>query len=164
MEMSGYAVQCLSGHSYELSAGHPLVEDCKKRAEKFLDALCLSPDQCKCCVEEKRARLFRDAEMCALTGCAMDGNECRDGCIFRKELDALLNLEEQRFEFDRGMNEFFDRTFEMQERGEIATEEVRDLFPSSVIERNTQLAGRASCGCVYHAEEGIPCPHDLALK
>ena len=21
----------------------------------------------------------------------------------------------------------------------------------------------ADCGCVYHAEEGIPCPHDLAL-
>lgn len=25
------------------------------------------------------------------------------------------------------------------------------------------LAGRADCGCVYHAEEGIPCEHDLAL-
>ncbi len=22
----------------------------------------------------------------------------------------------------------------------------------------------ANCGCVYHAEEGIPCPHDIALK
>ena len=21
----------------------------------------------------------------------------------------------------------------------------------------------ADCGCVYHAEEGIPCPHDVAL-
>mgnify|MGYP003394444004 CR=1 FL=1 len=25
------------------------------------------------------------------------------------------------------------------------------------------VAGKANCGCVYHAEEGIPCPHDLAL-
>ena len=25
------------------------------------------------------------------------------------------------------------------------------------------LAGRASCGCVHHAEEGIPCEHDLAM-
>lgn len=23
------------------------------------------------------------------------------------------------------------------------------------------VAGRASCGCVYHAEDGIPCEHDL---
>jgi hypothetical protein len=25
------------------------------------------------------------------------------------------------------------------------------------------IAGKAQCGCVYHAEEGLPCPHDLAL-
>lgn len=25
------------------------------------------------------------------------------------------------------------------------------------------IAGKANCGCVYHAEEGIPCPHDIAL-
>ncbi len=23
------------------------------------------------------------------------------------------------------------------------------------------LAGKASCGCVYHAKDGIPCEHDL---
>ena len=25
------------------------------------------------------------------------------------------------------------------------------------------LVARADCGCVYHAEQGIPCEHDLAL-
>jgi hypothetical protein len=25
------------------------------------------------------------------------------------------------------------------------------------------IAGKAQCGCVYHAEEGIPCEHDRAL-
>lgn len=25
------------------------------------------------------------------------------------------------------------------------------------------LAGQANCGCHYHAEDGIPCEHDLAL-
>lgn len=25
------------------------------------------------------------------------------------------------------------------------------------------IVGIASCGCVYHAEEGIPCEHDIAL-
>lgn len=24
------------------------------------------------------------------------------------------------------------------------------------------VAGKACCGCVYHAEQGIPCKHDLA--
>jgi hypothetical protein len=23
------------------------------------------------------------------------------------------------------------------------------------------IVGKAQCGCVYHAEEGIPCEHDL---
>jgi hypothetical protein len=26
-----------------------------------------------------------------------------------------------------------------------------------------EVAGRAQCGCVYHAEEGVPCVHDLEL-
>lgn len=26
-----------------------------------------------------------------------------------------------------------------------------------------EIAGRANCGCVYHAEQGIPCKHDLEL-
>lgn len=25
------------------------------------------------------------------------------------------------------------------------------------------IVGIASCGCFYHAEEGIPCEHDIAL-
>ena len=25
------------------------------------------------------------------------------------------------------------------------------------------IAGKANCGCVHHAEEGIPCEHDIAL-
>lgn len=25
------------------------------------------------------------------------------------------------------------------------------------------IVGKANCGCVYHAEEGIPCEHDIAL-
>ena len=25
----------------------------------------------------------------------------------------------------------------------------------------TQVAGQAKCGCVYHAEDGTSCPHDL---
>jgi hypothetical protein len=26
------------------------------------------------------------------------------------------------------------------------------------------IVGKADCGCVYHAEEGTPCPHDIALQ
>lgn len=25
------------------------------------------------------------------------------------------------------------------------------------------VTGKATCNCVYHAEQGIPCEHDLAL-
>jgi hypothetical protein len=44
--------------------------------------------------------------------------------------------------------------------------------PAEVVEGNSargflesllkSLAGRADCGCVHHAEQGIPCEHDLA--
>lgn len=30
-------------------------------------------------------------------------------------------------------------------------------------ERELEAAGKASCGCVRHAEDGIPCVHDLLL-
>jgi hypothetical protein len=26
-----------------------------------------------------------------------------------------------------------------------------------------KIAGKAKCGCWYHAEDGIPCEHDIAL-
>ena len=30
-------------------------------------------------------------------------------------------------------------------------------------ELKSKVAAKANCGCVYHAEQGIPCEHDLAL-
>lgn len=27
----------------------------------------------------------------------------------------------------------------------------------------SEIAGLANCGCVYHAEQGVPCKHDLEL-
>lgn len=35
------------------------------------------------------------------------------------------------------------------------------LDPNS--EPARRVVGQAKCGCVHHAEEGIPCEHDLAL-
>jgi hypothetical protein len=32
-----------------------------------------------------------------------------------------------------------------------------------VPELQSEIAGKANCGCVYHADEGTPCEHDLAL-
>lgn len=29
--------------------------------------------------------------------------------------------------------------------------------------RRIEVTAQAGCGCVYHAEEGRPCEHDLAL-
>lgn len=35
--------------------------------------------------------------------------------------------------------------------------------PLSSEEIQNDVVGKATCGCVYHAEEGLPCIHDLAL-
>lgn len=48
------------------------------------------------------------------------------------------------------------------------TEEYLSYVGDMTLERrqanNTQvIAGEADCGCVYHAEDGIPCEHDKAL-
>jgi hypothetical protein len=32
-----------------------------------------------------------------------------------------------------------------------------------VEELKAKVTGQAKCGCVHHAEEGVPCEHDLAL-
>lgn len=32
-----------------------------------------------------------------------------------------------------------------------------------VADSKLAIAGKADCGCVYHAEDGIPCPHDIEL-
>ena len=51
--MSGYNVQCLQGHTYELPVGDPLVGKCADHAaEGFIDALMLPPDECRECIEE----------------------------------------------------------------------------------------------------------------
>lgn len=34
---------------------------------------------------------------------------------------------------------------------------------SSLPVTDGELGQQADCGCVYHAEDGIPCPHDLEL-
>ena len=31
------------------------------------------------------------------------------------------------------------------------------------LQKLKSIAGQASCGCVFHAEDGIPCSHDIAL-
>lgn len=43
-------------------------------------------------------------------------------------------------------------------------ESSRQEFLAFYLEELKQsVAGKANCGCVYHAEDGIPCEHDLAL-
>lgn len=51
-------------------------------------------------------------------------------------------------------NKFMDECFTMRDLKEFLahyTEAIRDCV------------GKANCGCVYHAEDGIPCEHDLEL-
>jgi len=30
-------------------------------------------------------------------------------------------------------------------------------------EKRVRVAGQATCGCVYHAQEGLSCEHDIGL-
>ncbi len=36
-------------------------------------------------------------------------------------------------------------------------------IPLSAEEIQNNIVGKANCGCVYHAEEGLPCVHDVEL-
>jgi hypothetical protein len=40
--------------------------------------------------------------------------------------------------------------------------DVSNLYAMDVDGEHQQIAGQAPCGCVYHAEEGMSCVHDLA--
>ncbi len=47
-------VQCIAGHVYETDEPN-IIERCNKRIEKgYLDAICLSRDECEICKSEKR--------------------------------------------------------------------------------------------------------------
>lgn len=39
------------------------------------------------------------------------------------------------------------------------------IIPANAAAREAgeSVLGKASCGCVYHAEDGVPCIHDLKL-
>lgn len=68
----------LTGHACELPEGHLLVAKCIERGEKgFLDALCLSEEQCDQCVEDRREALRRELSLCADAGCPMGEGDCK---------------------------------------------------------------------------------------
>ena len=41
--------------------------------------------------------------------------------------------------------------------------DARKKFLTLYTEAIRECVGKANCGCVHHAEEGIPCEHDLEL-
>jgi hypothetical protein len=90
MKMSGYNVQCLTGHAYELPEGHPLVAKCIERGKKgFLDALCLSEEECVHCVEDRREHLRSKMRLCCDFGCPMGEDDCKNGCMVALDLQEL---------------------------------------------------------------------------
>ena len=67
-----HLVQCLNGHTHEVKPRTELEQKCKERlANGFLDALCLSIEECPHCVEDVRERGRRNESMCSNCGCAM---------------------------------------------------------------------------------------------
>lgn len=85
-----YNVQCLAGHFYEAPRGGSLEKRCAEREKRgYLDALCLSSDECLDCREESREHLRREARLCGDVGCPMGENDCKDGCLVLRELYAI---------------------------------------------------------------------------
>ena len=61
-----YNVQCMDGHVGIAPSGSELEERCRQNeAEGFLDALCISAEECDDCKEERRrnAQLARELDM-----------------------------------------------------------------------------------------------------
>ena len=87
-----YNVQCLAGHVYEAPAGSDLEQRCIKwEQEGYLDALCLSPEECDGCRIAHENRLRREASLCGELGCPMN-EECEDGCLVLQELRELESV------------------------------------------------------------------------
>ena len=60
--MSGFNVQCLNGHVSKAPSGSDLEKRCIERKQRgFLDALCLSEEECPDCIDELRSQRVRDA-------------------------------------------------------------------------------------------------------
>ena len=62
-QVAKYTVQCLSGHSYQVLPGSKLEGRCVIHAMRYLDALCLSFDECEQCREEAAYQERRNFEM-----------------------------------------------------------------------------------------------------
>lgn len=92
-----YYVQCLSGnhdHIMEAVPGSELEARCKARFKAgYLDALCLTYDECPGCVEDRRQR-ERDAQEYLGDGCesGLNGDECADNCICKNREDIADSI------------------------------------------------------------------------
>lgn len=85
-----YNVQCLVGHVQEAPHGSDLERRCIEREKQgYLDALCLSYDECPDCREDRREYLRREVRRCGDVGCPMGEDKCKNGCLMLHELRTI---------------------------------------------------------------------------
>ncbi|MBI2121596.1 MAG: hypothetical protein HYT98_00585 [Candidatus Sungbacteria bacterium] len=88
-----YNWQCLSGHSGEIPQGSPLETKAINRAEEgFIDAICLSFEQCPECVADQIEYLRCEVRYCSESGCSMDESACAQGCMAAMDLRELEDV------------------------------------------------------------------------
>jgi hypothetical protein len=91
---SGWNVQCLAGHCFEVPEGSPLVEKCEKRAKLgFLDAYIIPRDQCPECIQQDIDQALSFLKTCSMVGCVYfnekhDCSKCAVGAL--REAEARL--------------------------------------------------------------------------
>jgi len=96
MKMSGFMIQCLAGHSAELPEGHSLVEKCEKRkADRYLDALCVSDDECAQCLLDAIEELRR-----SIMHYSIFANSDKDHELLDQERRDLVNLQQKFYELE----------------------------------------------------------------
>ena len=78
-------VQCLNGHVREVPDDSEAAKLVLRRKQAgSIDAL--SPDECTTCLGDREEQLRASVRMCRDTGCAIDGDGCKNGCLFNQDL------------------------------------------------------------------------------
>jgi hypothetical protein len=76
-----YNAQCFNGHVMTIAPDSELEKLAKERIRLgAMDAFILDTKECPGCIEDRRDRARRDAEMHNLAGCWIHGYDCPDDC------------------------------------------------------------------------------------
>lgn len=89
MNRPTYIVQCMAGHVSQVPHDSDLEKRCIEHEKKgYIDALCLSHEECPDCQADQEMADDRFSDMCALVGCPLIP-PCQNGCMAHKRHKVL---------------------------------------------------------------------------